>query len=155
MDQVFTFTFPDETRIAEAIRVVRKFCSETRGKVYASAVVTKDRDGKLSVQEISRPGHGATIVAALIGALAGLPAGAAAAAIMASGGVMIGGAADLTSHDHFTELAASIADKAPAGGAVIVAEIDEDSAPAFRAIMEAVGATSMRLPQSQHKIATG
>jgi hypothetical protein len=38
----------------EAIRAVRKFGSETSGKVYASAVATKDCDGKLSVQEISR-----------------------------------------------------------------------------------------------------
>jgi uncharacterized membrane protein len=155
MDHVVTFSFPDETRIAEAIRAVRKFCLQTGDKVYASAVVIKDRDGKLSVQEISSGGHGAIIVAALIGALAGLPAGPAAAAITASGGAMIGAAADLTSHDHFIAFAASIAERAHPGGAVIVAEVDEDSAPSFRGIMETVGATAMRLPPSQHKIATG
>jgi uncharacterized membrane protein len=61
-------------------------------------------DGKLSVQEITKEGHGGTLVAALIGALAGLAVGLVAAAITATGGAVIGNAADLSTEDDFNDL---------------------------------------------------
>jgi len=146
MTEFVALSFPDQVKIDDAIRSLRKFHSEHSHKLYASAVVTKATDGKLSIQEITREGHGSTIVAALIGALAGLPAGPAAAAIMATGGAVIGNAADLTIQDHFTEFADNIAESVPLGGAMIVADVAEDGLPVFRAAMESIGGTVMGLP---------
>jgi len=96
-------TFPDQTKIAQAIRALQKFHSERTIKMYGSAVVTKSADGKLSVREITKEGHGGTLVAALIGALAGLAVGPVAAAITATGGAIIGNAADLSAEDDFKQ----------------------------------------------------
>jgi uncharacterized membrane protein len=125
---------------------VKKFHSDHSARLYASAVVSKASDGKISVQEIFREGHGGTIAAALIGALAGLPAGPAAAAVMATGGALIGNAADLITQDHFAECANKITDSIPLGGAVVIADVAEGDVPLFRTTMESIGGNAIGLP---------
>lgn len=143
MNQLVVLTFPNQTKIDEATRALRKLHSERSIKFYASAVVAKNADRKISVQEITREGHGGTAAAALIGALAGLPAGPAAAAIMATGGAVIGSAADLSTEDDFNEFANNIADSIAPGGAAIVADVAEDGVTAFKAAMQGLGATAL------------
>jgi uncharacterized membrane protein len=138
--------FPDQTRIDKAIRAVEKFQSNHSDSLYASAVVSKSTDGKISVQEIIREGHGGTVVAALIGALAGLPAGPAAATIMAAGGAVIGEAADLISDDHFAECVNKITNSIPLGGAAVIADVAEGDVPLFRTTMESIGGNAIGLP---------
>lgn len=146
MTQFVALGFPDQTRIGEAIRAVEKFHSDHSGALYASAVVSKVADGKMAVQEIIREGHGSTVVAALIGALAGLPAGPAAAAIMAAGGAVIGEAADLISEDHFAECVNKITNSIPLGGAAVIADVAEGDVPLFRTTMENAGGNAIGLP---------
>ncbi len=143
MNQFVALSLPDKMKVDEAISALRRLHSERSIKLFASAVVTKDSDGKLSIQEISKEGRGGTAVGALIGALAGLPAGPAAAAIMTTGGAVIGNAADLSIEGDFSEFANSIADKVPQGGAVIVADVTEESMSDFRAMMQDVGGTAI------------
>jgi len=128
-------------KIDDALRALKKLHLEHNAKLYASAVVTKGLDGKLSIQEITKEGHGGTAVGALIGALAGLPAGPGAAAMMATGGALIGDAADLTIQGDFTEFANIIADKLPLGGAAIVADVTEEGVSGFRALLQGIGGT--------------
>ncbi|HML08686.1 MAG TPA: hypothetical protein VK430_11235 [Xanthobacteraceae bacterium] len=141
MDRFVALSLPNREKIDAAIGGVKKFHSQHRSTVYASALVAKDADGKLSVQEITKEGHGGTAVGAFLGALAGLPAGPAAAAIMAAGGAVIGNAADLTTEGDFTKLANGIAREIAPGGAIIVAELAEDSVSAFKAEMQGIGGT--------------
>jgi hypothetical protein len=56
--------------------------------------------------------------------------------ITATGGALIGDAADLTIQRDFTDFANIIADKVPLGGAVIVADVTEDGMSSFRAMMQ-------------------
>ncbi len=77
----------------------------------------------------------------MTGALAGLPVGPAAAALMATGGAVVGSAADLTIDGNFTALADSIADKVPPGGAMIVAQVAGDGMSECRATMQEIGGT--------------
>jgi len=141
MNQFVALSLPDKMKVDQAISALGRLHSERSIKLFASAVVTKDSEGKLSVQEITKEGHGGTAVGALIGALAGLPAGPAAAAIMATAGAAIGNAADLTIEGDFSEFANSITDKVPPGGAVIVADVSEESMSDFRAMMQDVVGT--------------
>ena len=53
MDQFIALSFPDQARNDEVIHALRKFHSENSNTLYASAVVAKATDGKLSVQEIT------------------------------------------------------------------------------------------------------
>jgi uncharacterized membrane protein len=98
-------------------------------------------DGKLSVQEITKEGHGGTLVAALIGALAGLAVGLVAAAITATGGAVIGNAADLSTEDDFNEFANNITDNVTRGGAAIVADVAEDGVTTLKTVMQGLGGT--------------
>jgi len=133
--------FSDPAKADRAVVALTKLRAERGAKLHASAVVTKDAAGRASVREITKEGHGGTAAGALIGALAGLPAGPAAIAIMATGGAVIGNAADLTDQQDFAELAEGFADDVPPGGAVIVADLDEEGVAAFEAEMQALGGT--------------
>lgn len=141
MNELVVLIFPDQVKVEEAIRALRKLHSERSAKLYASAVVAKSADGNFSVREVTGEGHGGTKTGALIGALAGLLAGPATAAVMAAGGAMIGNAADLSSEDDFTEFANNIADQIVPGGAAIVADVSKDHVTAFNAAMQEFGGT--------------
>lgn len=141
VNRLTVLIFPDQTRIDEAIGALKTIHSERTIKMLGSAVVTKSTDGKLSVQEITEEGHGGPLIAALIGALAGLLAGPAAAVIAATGGAVIGNAADLSAEDEFNEFAANIADAVIPGGAAIIADVAEDGEGAFVATMQRLGGT--------------
>jgi len=91
------------------------------------------------VQEITKEGRGGTAAGALIGALAGLPAGPVAAAIMATGGALIGNSADLSIQSDFAEFANNVAGKIGPSRAVVLAEVDEDSASTFEGMMQGLG----------------
>jgi uncharacterized membrane protein len=141
MNRLAVLIFPDQTKIDEAIGALKKIHSERTLKMLGSAVVTKSADGKLSVQEITKEGHGGTLIAALIGALAGLAVGPAAGAIMAVGGAVIGNAADLSTEDDFNEFANNIADGLVPGGAAVIADIAKDGESVFVAAMQRLGGT--------------
>jgi uncharacterized membrane protein len=143
MNRLVVLRFSDQAKADEAIRALRKLHSEShseRGvKLGASTAVVRDSEGKLSVQEITKEGRGGTAAGAFIGALAGLPAGPLAAAIMATGGALIGNAADLSVQSDFAEFADGIAGKINPGSAVIVAEVDENSVSTFEDLMKGLG----------------
>jgi uncharacterized membrane protein len=125
----------------QAIEALKKLHSERTIKMRGSAVVTKSAEGKLSVQEITKEGHGGTLVAALIGALAGLAVGPVAAAITATGGAVIGNAADLSAEDDFNEFANNVADNVVRGGAATVADVAEDGVTTIKTVMQGLGGT--------------
>ena len=90
MSKFVAIVFPSEDKIPEAIRALRSMHGGEGIKLYGSAVVVRDPGGKLSVQEITKEGHGGAAVGALIGALAGLLGGPRAATIAAAGGQFSG-----------------------------------------------------------------
>jgi uncharacterized membrane protein len=125
----------------QAIEALKRLHSERTIKMRGSAVVTKSAEGKLSVQEITKEGHGGTFGAALIGALAGLAVGPVAAAITATGGAVIGNAADLSAEDDFNEFANNVADNVVRGGAATVADVAEDGVTTIKTVMQGLGGT--------------
>jgi uncharacterized membrane protein len=143
MNKLVVSTFPDQTKIDAAIGALRKIRSDRNIKLYASAVVTKGADRSLSVREITKEGHGSTAAAALIGALAGLAAGPVAAAITATGGAVIGNAADMSAEDDFREFANTLPDRIAPGVMAIVADVAEDGVTAFKASIEGLGGTAI------------
>lgn len=141
MSSFVVVRFADRAKTDPAIAALRRLHAGHAIKFHASALVAKDESGKVSVEEITREGHGGTAGGAFIGGIAGLPAGPVAAAIMATGGAVIGNAADLTAEQDFAEFADDMGDKLPRGGAAIVAEVIDSSVPAFEAEMLALGGT--------------
>ena len=86
MSKFVAIVFPNEEKIPEVVRTLRNMHGGKGIKLFGSAVVVRDPGGKLSVQEITKEGHGGAAVGALIGALAGVLGGPLAATIAAAGG---------------------------------------------------------------------
>ena len=144
MNKFVIAIFPDETKISQGTKALKDLRAKGNIKLYASAVVARDSSGTLSVQEITKEGLGGTAVGALIGGLAGLPAGPLAVTIGAAGGALIGNSADLISRRAEAELADKISRELAPGKAAIVAEVDEDGLISFEALMKAIGGTVVR-----------
>jgi len=60
-------------------------------------------------------------------------------AITATGGAVIGNAADLSTEDDFNEFANNIADNVARGGAAIVADVAEDGVTTLKTVMQGLG----------------
>lgn len=56
MNPLVVSTFPDQTRMDQAIEALKKLHSERTIKMRGSAVVSNSAEGKLSVQEITKLG---------------------------------------------------------------------------------------------------
>jgi len=144
MSKFVVVTFSDEAETQRGIRALKEMHAQGSVKLYASSVVTRNLDEKLSVQEITNGGLGGTAAGALIGGLAGLPAGPLAAMVGAAGGAVIGNSADLIHQRAEVEFANDISPKLAPGKTAIVAEIDEAGVVSFEAMMEAIGGTVVR-----------
>jgi uncharacterized membrane protein len=96
------------------------------------------------VQEITKEGRGGTAVGAVIGGLAGLPAGPLAATIGAASGAIVGISADLINQHADTEFFDKISRELAPGKAPIVADVAEDGAISFEAQMQAIGGIVVR-----------
>src|SRR3974390_2560647 len=95
MNAFVVVAFHDAAMLHRGIGTLEKLQTEGKVKLYASTAVARDSNGKLSVQETTKEGLGATAVGALIGGVAGLPLGPLAMTIGAAAGATIGMSADL------------------------------------------------------------
>ena len=139
--------FSDAAMMQQGIDALKKLHREGKIKLYAASVVARDSSGKLSVQEITKEGLGGTAVGALIGGLAGLPAGPLGATVGAAGGAIIGIAADRVNQRTEAEFADKISRELAPGKAAIVAEVDEDGVISFEALMKSIGGSTILISQ--------
>ncbi len=144
MSKFVVAIFPDEARTHQGARALEKLHADGGITLYASAVVTRDSEGKLSARKITNEGLGGTAVGALIGGLAGLPAGPLAATIGAAGGAIIGGSADLINQRADTEFIDKISRELAPGKTAVVAEVAEDGVITFEALMAEIGGIVVR-----------
>jgi uncharacterized membrane protein len=102
-----------------------KELGESGTTVYASAIVIKDSNGKSSILDRSDSGSHVTATAALIGGLAGLPAGPLAVAMGAAGGSLIGFSADITDRKAASKFLLKISHDLESGKAAVVVDLDD------------------------------
>ena len=144
MSKFVVVTFADEAKTSEGIRAIRDLHAKGSLKLDASTLVAKSSSGKLSVQQIANEGHGGAAAGALIGGLAGLPAGPLAVMIGAAGGAAIGVSADLVNQHAETAFAQKILRDLAPGRAAVVAELADDDLTSFQTLMEAIGGSVAR-----------
>jgi len=138
MSKFVVIVFPSEDKIPEAIHALRGMHGGEGVKLYGSAVVARDPGGRLSVQEITKEGHGGAAVGALIGALAGFLGGPFGATIGAAGGAILGESADLISQRADAGFVEKFSRELTPGKAAVVADVAEDGAAPFEALMESI-----------------
>ena len=147
MSKLIVVNFPDEAKIREGIRALKEMRADGNIKIYASAAVARDPGGEFAVQKITDEGLGVTAIGALIGGLAGLPAGPLAMTIGAAGGAIIGGSAKLINQRADSEFTNMISRELAPGQSAIVADVDEEGVTAFEAEMQAIGGAVVRQKQ--------
>jgi len=139
VNRLVVLKFSNQLKIDEAIQALKKLHSERGAKLGASTAIARDCQGKLSVQEITKESHGGAAAGALIGTLAGLPAGPLTSAITAVGGALLANAANLSLESDFAEFGSNIAGKINPWSVVIVAEVGKDNVGAFEHLMQNLG----------------
>ena len=132
--------FPDERTASNGSRALKELI-ELGTTVDASVVVVKHANGNISVLDRSGKESHATAIAAMIGGLAGLPAGPLAVAMGAAGGALIGVSAELTDRGVDARFLTKISHELAPGKAAIVADLEDDSWPLFDARMKDLGGT--------------
>jgi uncharacterized membrane protein len=109
------------------------------------AVVVKDATGTLSVKKSVDERPLGMSAGALIGGLAGLPGGPIGVAIGATGGALVGSAADLFNLEDLTKFFDKVSRELPPGNTAVVAEVTERSGTSlYDTRMQAIGGTIVR-----------
>ena len=132
--------FPDEKTASNGSRALKEL-GESGATVYASVIIVKHSNGNISVLDRSGKGSHATAIAALIGGLAGLPAGPLAVAMGVAGGALIGLSAELTDRGVDARFLTKISHKLAPDKAAVVADLEDDGLPSFDARMKEFGGT--------------
>src|SRR5258707_7497137 len=117
---------PDEAKADEGSRVLKDLHAEGGITLSGMAVVAKDATGTLSEKKSVDEGS-ALAGGALVGGLAGLPGGPFAVVIGATGGALVGRAADLINVGDFTNFFDQVSRDLPPGNTAVVAEVTEPS----------------------------
>jgi uncharacterized membrane protein len=143
MNAAAIVTFSDSERAFEALKALEASSGSIAG---GSIVATKDLNGNLLVTETTREKIGGTIAGAFIGALAGLPLGAAATIFGAAGGALIGGVADFLNRASEARLDQKIGQALKPGETALVVDVSQNNVADFEALMKSIGGTIMRRP---------
>jgi uncharacterized membrane protein len=144
MHEFAIVTFPDAAVTRQGADLIKRLRAEGSTKIYGAVVVARDQSGKLSMQEVTKRGHGATVAGALIGGLAGLPFGPLAMTIGAAGGALIGHSAEVLHEGDAAEFIQKISRDVDPGKAVVVVEIAKDGLIGFAELMKRMGGTVVR-----------
>jgi uncharacterized membrane protein len=134
-------TFTDPKRAFDALNSLE---ASSGSMAHGSIVATKDLNGNLLVTETTREKSGCTIAGAFIGALAGLPLGAAATIFGAAAGALIGAAADFLNRADEARLDKKIGRGLKPGETALVIDVSEKDFGGFEVLMKSVGGTITR-----------
>jgi uncharacterized membrane protein len=125
MKQMVVAVFDNEPAALEALRELRDLHSEGGVSLYASAVIVKDKAGKVSVKQTADQGPASLVLGMLVGGLVGVLGGPGAVPL----GAYIGGLAGLLFDlgkfgidlSFFDDVSKALTD----GKAAVLAEVEE------------------------------
>jgi len=144
MERILVVVFDSEDKAREASRILHGLEDEGVIRVYADAIVTRDRRDAITAIDTHGPmpegAMGATAVGSLIGMLAG-PAGLAAGAIA---GFVLGAVTDFAHARVDEDFVHDVANSLEPGTSAIVAEINEDFSEPVDARLEPLGGFAFR-----------
>jgi uncharacterized membrane protein len=125
--------------VRPAISAIKELHDEGRIKIYPAMLATRDPRGELSIEEVTKRGHGATAAGALIGGLAGFALDPIAMMLGAAGGAIVGYAAEVLHEREAAEFVEKTSGNLPPGSASAIVEIAERDATEFARSMEPFG----------------
>ncbi|HXQ46443.1 MAG TPA: DUF1269 domain-containing protein [Caulobacteraceae bacterium] len=144
MTEFAVVVFPDRAKAYEGLKALTDLHNEGSATVYATAVVHRDADGALKVDERSYEGPVGTALATLVGALIGVFGGPAGVVAGAATGTLIGGTRDLLDVDVSDDFLGETETELTPGKYAVVAEIAEDWTAPLDVRMGRIGGTVVR-----------
>jgi uncharacterized membrane protein len=144
MSKFVIVVFPSGTQAYDGMRALNDLHVEGSLSVYGMAVLSKDAQGRLSINEAAEAGPLGMAVGALVGALVGLIGGPASVLAGAAGGTAIGSVVDLFGYGVGVDFVSKVAAELAPGKTAIVAEIAEHWTAPLDTRMEALGGTVLR-----------
>jgi len=144
MERMVVVIFDDETRAYEGANVLQTLNEDGTVAVREAWVLTKDRDGSVSVVKTEDTLPQGTMGGTVIGSLIGLLGGPVGLAIGAASGMALGATADVArarlGRDFVTEVTRALAP----GRVALVAEVDEESTASLDECMKALDGQMFR-----------
>jgi uncharacterized membrane protein len=140
MTKYIVVIFPNESQAYEGRRALGDLHAEGSITVYGTAVIAKEKDGRISIKEAVDSGPLGMSVGGLVGVLGG-PVGVA---LGLGTGSIVGGIADLANAGVSADFVDAVSEKLRAGKTALVAEISEDWVTPLDVRMEAIGGDVVR-----------
>ena len=140
MSQFVVVVFSDKASADTGSLCLKKLGTEGM-TIYRSVVLSKNLEGQISMSDRVEEKSYTTIVAALIGGLAGLPAGLEAAAAGTAGGALFGLSAEFTNRGASSQFVDKASRELARSKFAIVAEIASEGLASFEGSMRELGGT--------------
>jgi len=126
MEKMLVVVFEDESKAYEGSRALNQLDSEGSITIQAETVVTKNKDGKVTVKQTEGDFPIRTVSGTAIGSLIGLLGGPAGLAVGALTGTMAGNLADLFVAGVDSDFLSDVSNVLTPGKYAIVADISEE-----------------------------
>lgn len=143
-DKMIVVTFDNEKNAYEGAKAMKDLHAEGSITLYASAVIAKDTDGKVSVKEMADQGPIGTGLGLATGTLVGLLGGPVGVAIGAGAGTFGGMMYDFAKVGVGEDFLEEAEQQLKPGKIAVVAELQEEWVTPLDTRMEAVGGTVIR-----------
>jgi uncharacterized membrane protein len=139
MNKMLVVVFDDEKKAYEGVKALKELHNEASLTLYATAVIDRDKNGKVTVKEAADQGATGTAVGLLTGSLLGLLGGPVGFAVGASTGALGGMAYDLVQLGVGSDFLDEVSQTLTPGKVAVVAEVDEEWVSPLDTRMEKLG----------------
>ena len=151
MQRMLVVVFENKSKAHEGTKTLRQLDLHNYLTVYRHAIVVKNPDGTLTLEESDDRGPFGLLIGTALGALLGALGGLAGIGIGGTLGLVAGGAVDLHNAWVAEDFVEDVAKVLLPGRAAVVAEIEEDKTDPVDTQMEATGGTVFRRALSEVK----
>ena len=151
MDQnVVVLSFAEESKAYQALSELKALALQQKVQLINAAVVSRDRNGTVSVKDGASDGADATgpLAGTLIGALVGLLAGPLGVLLGSASGALIGSTIAIDKAKDRLSVLEQMMDAMPNGSTMLIATVGEYANEVVNGLAERLGGTVLRRPLS-------
>lgn len=146
-DKVVVVTFADDSKAYEALATLKQLDSEDKLDLVGAAVVTRDHDGHVQVQDqAGDDSFAGTASGGLIGLLVGILGGPIGILLGGATGVLLGSLYDLDDEDTTDSALSQVSKTVQVGRDTLLAQVVEQSPDVLDTAMAGLGGTVVRRP---------
>ncbi len=149
MDKMIVVVFDSEKDAYTGVEALRELHNEGSITVYAAAVIAKDPNGKVRVEDAGDQGPAGTALGLATGSLIGLLGGPVGLAVGAVTGAAAGSMYDLAEVGVNSDFVEEVSQALSPDKRAVVAEIDEEWITPLDSRMEALGGTVFRRARAE------